>query len=407
MNVEAPQPRSPATEFERQRATIIRTLVLLLCGLGAASTLALLASQGRGYPAAIGVCVLIALTAFLGGGGLGFLFALPRVLSDSASAPVPSPAPVSTTTSSAGANGGGGGGTATTPATPATPRQAAAARLLQSNTNLERISDWLTTMLVGVSLTQLNNVPRLMWQFRLFLEETAPVFAGGADQPDTARWLPMVGCVLLILSALAGFMAMYLYMRLELVRLFLQTERELQPERQLQEQARAEVRSESLSVATERRLRDAVSDPTAADVARHSPILARDILSVGDGLDLMHEELYEENFDRAIEIAEGLARTSAVKDPDYWLYRAAAYGQKHHSLLGSTAIAANPNADTDREAAREEVLRAAQEAIRLDRDYRPMLWALTNKRAIDNDLQDFSDDAEFIQLARPRTVRRR
>lgn len=377
MRYQLAKPHALPAEFEQERSRILNNLVLLLSGLGLASALALLASQGHGYPAAIGVCVLVTLAAFMGGGGLGFLFALPRVLSDSAPAPVPAP---------------GGGGAAA----PATARQAAAARLLQSNTNLERISDWLTTMLVGVSLTQLTNVPRLMWQFRLFLEETAPVFGEGAAA--TAGWLPMVGCILLVLAALAGFMATYLYMRLVLVRLFLQAEIDLHQNGR---------RGEPLPEAAEQEVRDLISDPATADPARQSFLLSQEVLSVGDALDLINDELHDENFDRAIQIAESLVRTSAAKDPDYWLYRAAAYGQKHHSLLDAETIAANPNAGAEREAARKEVLRAAREAIKLDRGYRSTLWALTNKRSFHNDLQDFAEDAEFSQVAQPRAAVRR
>lgn len=367
------EPPQAQADFERERSRILHKLVLLLSGLGATAAVAVLASQGHGYPAAIGVCLLLTLAAFTGGGGLGFLFALPRVLSDAA------PAPVSVPNS-------GAAGSATT------ARQAAAARLLQSNTNLERISDWLTTMLVGVSLTQLNNVPRLMWQFRLFLEETAPVFGGAKGVAANAGWLPMVGCTLLILAALTGFMAMYLYMRLVLVRLFLQTERDLHEDGTW---------AEALPVTAEREVRDLISDPAISDQTRQSPILAQDVLSVSDALELIYEELHEENFERAIQIADRLVGTSAVRDPDYWLYRAAAFGQKHHSLLQDA------QAGTERDIARREVLRSAREAIKLDRDYRAIVWSLTNRRSTDNDLQDFAEDAEFAQVARPRAVRRR
>ncbi len=131
MRYQLAKPHTLPADFEQERSRILNNLVLLLGGLGLVSILALLASQGHGYPAAIGVCVLVTLAAFMGGGGLGFLFALPRVLSDSAPAPVPAPA-------------------AARAASPRPrPARRPAARLLQSNTNLERISDWLTTMLRG------------------------------------------------------------------------------------------------------------------------------------------------------------------------------------------------------------------------------------------------------------------
>jgi hypothetical protein len=387
-----PSSPPPANDTERERARILHKLVLLLSGLGAIAAVAVLASQGHGYLAAIGICLLLTLAAFVSGGALGFLFALPRVLSDSAPAPAPIPAPVPARAPAAGGAAAPAATATATAAATATARQAATARLLQSNTNLERISDWLTTMLVGVSLTQLNNVPRLMSEFQVFLAQSAPVFGGGEGETAGARWLPMVGCLLLVLAVLAGFMAMYLYMRLVLVRLFLQAERDLHEDGN---------RSEVLPVTAERELRDLTADAAFPDKSRQSRILSQPVLSIGDGLDLIYEQLYKEDFERAIQIAESLVNTGAADDPDYWFYRAAAYGQKHHSLVG------DPKAATQREELRREVLRAAREAIKLDRDYRVALWGLTNKHAFDNDLQDFAEDPEFVELVRPRTVRRR
>ena len=51
--------------------------------------------------------------------------------------------------------------------------------LLNSNTNLERISDWLTTMLVGATLVQLYKINDLLVAFRDFLAKYATVFSNG------------------------------------------------------------------------------------------------------------------------------------------------------------------------------------------------------------------------------------
>ncbi|WP_431322445.1 hypothetical protein [Rhizobium sp. YTU87027] len=54
-------------------------------------------------------------------------------------------------------------------------------RLLGSNTNLERISEWLTTMLVGVGLTEVDSLGDRFRDFSDFLAERVMIFRDGSS----------------------------------------------------------------------------------------------------------------------------------------------------------------------------------------------------------------------------------
>jgi hypothetical protein len=110
----------------------------------------------------------------MAGGLLGFLFGIPRYLATPEKAP-----PVATSTSAA----------------------AVRAATYGDNTNLEQISDWLTKILVGVGLTQLNAIPDKLGELAAFL---SPAFA------DSGVFA--VGAVLYF--SIAGFLFGYLWTRL-------------------------------------------------------------------------------------------------------------------------------------------------------------------------------------------------
>jgi hypothetical protein len=82
----------------------------------------------------------------------------------------------------------------------ARPEKSRAALL--ANTNLERISDWLTTLLIGATLVQLQNIPS-------WLEDIARVFADGPTVED------LIPFVLVYFFGLA-FLGIYLITRLYL-----------------------------------------------------------------------------------------------------------------------------------------------------------------------------------------------
>src|SRR5262245_22146151 len=114
----------------------LRTFSYLGLALLGAALLAIAAAQSSGVIAAVGICTIILLTSGAVGAALGFLFALPRILSKD----------------------GSDGGSSTGAGEAEAPNQSLGKRLLGTNTNLERVSDWLTTIIIGVGLTQLSSI---------------------------------------------------------------------------------------------------------------------------------------------------------------------------------------------------------------------------------------------------------
>jgi hypothetical protein len=116
---------------------------------------------------AFGVGVVVGSSAFLIGGLVGFLFGIPRTVQRS------------------------------TPSTGATQ--------YLGNTNLEQVSDWLTKIIVGVSLVEIGRIIPGLAKLAEILK--APL--GG--QPSSAAF----GLGVVIASALTGFFFFYLWTREE------------------------------------------------------------------------------------------------------------------------------------------------------------------------------------------------
>lgn len=296
----------------------------------------LIASQFDGKIALVGVGILIGMSSATVGASLGFLFAVPRVLS------------AESTTENAEAK--------------------SRSRLLGSNTNLEKISDWLTTMLVGVGLSQLSNIGPALESFSAFLARAATV-----DTDGTAGPLPAIGPFLLVLGLLGGFLFFYLQTRIILVPELKRVEEDLQ-----------------LAGPAGTRVKEAAEDLASKTGNLVSRQIAKGSLpSVEDAIRLMREWLYQPGgYGKVIELAKDLENSPAAKRPDYWFLSAAAYGQKH-----THARSAEEKAE-----AREGLLRAARKAISLDATYKRRLWELTNRASYDNDLVDFGNDKEFRSI---------
>ena len=73
----------------------------------------------------------------------------------------------------------------------------------RANTNLEDISDWLTKILVGVGLTQIEAIPG---QFQRLVEFARPAIGSGQDTASIAAGI-------LIAYSIIGFMSAYLWAR--------------------------------------------------------------------------------------------------------------------------------------------------------------------------------------------------
>lgn len=92
------------------------------------------------------------------------------------------------------------------------------------NDNLVQISDWLTKIIVGVGLTQINNAPEKLWALGKIV---APCFDpnGSGKEDNIAATISI--CVVLYFLIL-GFIASYLWTRVYFTHLF---ERDVEMER--------------------------------------------------------------------------------------------------------------------------------------------------------------------------------
>ena len=129
----------------------------------------------------IGIALLVASAGFASGALLGFLFGVPRA-------------------ARAGeANAAASGGTAAQPASK-----------LAANTNLEEVSDWLTKIVVGVTLVQFAKMNEALLDF-------------GGEVSRAVPGVPNAGfaaCLILCGAAVSGFMLAYLKSRTSLMRAF-------------------------------------------------------------------------------------------------------------------------------------------------------------------------------------------
>lgn len=129
--------------------------------------------------------VLVAFASLVLGGLLGFLFGIPRAQQNS-TAPEDEPADAD---NSGRVN-------------------------FQSNTNLEQISDWLTKILVGVGLTQIQSIPVGV---KNLAAAVTPAFGVGAQAG-------VIGIAVIIYFLITGFLFGYLWTRLYLPGAFRQAE---------------------------------------------------------------------------------------------------------------------------------------------------------------------------------------
>ena len=346
-------------------------LLLLLSG-------SVLASQSDGWVAACGISGLIFLSAAMVGALLGFIFAVPRVIAKEGEEPAGD-----------------------------VPK----GKLLSTNTNLERISDWLATMLVGVGLSQLTNINDMLLEFRRFLAETATVYVVDG-QPPSAGVLPLVGPFILVLGAVSGFLLMYLLTRLVLVGFFRSSEEMLSgvavaairvavaSQAALDHAEMTEASGTAGAAAAGGGRAAGKTDGDADDGTSAPPSLATaatfrhaynaTTLSNDEALEVMFELLYEPGgFRRVIQMSGELSRSPIARRADYWFYLSAAFGQQMHHSEPNTA---------ERQFARERALDAAQRAVRIDRSYRGRLWEISNPNSTDNDLALLRDDPEFRKI---------
>jgi hypothetical protein len=360
-NADAPRRR-------RERAS--RDLAIFLGALVAVQGALIMLAMRTGTWAAFGICGTIFIASATIGAFLGFLFAVPRVLARG-------------TEVEAAAKDKG---TETAPSEDGSNKQGRLrARMLETNTNLERISDWLTTMLVGVGLSQIGNLNSGLRAFSESLAQRATVFQGPSGWPASAGMIPTIGPLLLMVGVVVGFFLAYLMTRLILAPLFNDVERDLGP--QPMDPGRALLKDEGTKEAVK-------SAASLLDANIENPALKTISVaatpSVDQSIAVMFNLLYRPNgYQEVIDLGGKLSNTPAVKKADYWFLLAAAFGQKHKELVKAKA------ADNDTMSARDNALDCAQRAVEIDPTYRARLWAISKPGALDDDLSDFRNDPKF------------
>jgi hypothetical protein len=322
----------------------LRNLAWLLAAAAVLAIASVFVLQSGGYAAVAAICVLIILAAFATGSALGFIFGLPRVFSDDAQS-------------------------AKTAAAPATGQPDPNKRRMKSNANLERVSDWLTTMIVGVALTQLVNIGKGLYAFQQFLKGFSADCT--PKTPCSLDALVTAGPILLIASAVAGFLFMYLYTRLLLTPVFNDVEVEL-------DSLTPDASAKLISLQTPKGVRGAA--PQSTDPP----------LSVEAALQLMFAALYEDppaGYEKAINISGVLSNSTAVQRADYWFYMAAAFGQKLNHLFGKKLPDVLQDLTADQHSALDNAIDAAQRAVRIDPAYKARLISISHAGTLDDDLQ--------------------
>jgi hypothetical protein len=318
-----------AAALERQ-AEDGRSLLTALGWVAAFGVLACALSVSSGTTASappfvgrLGFCLILGGAAFFVGGLVGFVFGVPKR--------------VQAAKPGAGASGAREG--------------------YAGNSNLERVSDWLTKVLIGAGLTQLGQIPGAL--------RGAGTFVEGALGPGTGA----LAVLLFLYWGIAGFFFSYVFARRILPSWWFRGD---------QEGLRAQYRQ------------------AVREVATRNIKFQRD---GGDGKDRSEQIVFNAlylpapgGFEKAIEVGEAVEREKRTASLEAYL--ASAYGQKYawEQDLGGTPESLSRS--------RSEAFSHAQRAIELDATWRDVLRAFLDPRpgALDDDLAAFRNDPEFRKL---------
>src|SRR6185369_4486756 len=381
------------------------------------------------------------------GGLLGFLFGIPRSLQGNGTTPLNS----------------GTAGIGNTAETGSSQSQTtgSVSRAFTGNSNLEEISDWLTKIIVGVSLIQAHSIYGLLAQL-------ASTFKAGIPNSQGAD---VMFALVLVSSLIGGFLFQYLETRTRVMSLFNVTETATTPELvltqitlqtaletpigsgrnqgttpsssedekllkipygalqtadQLAAWSSAQARAGNLQAANQGLRAAIVREPGRKDLLvrladvlerQGSPDAARALIAEaeskeGDNLALLKRDLlqalYEQppgSFEKALSISEKLVvRPDGAKDPFVHLWTAAAYGQKFLWLTQ------NAGSEPEKQLSRGQAIASVRKVVELSPDpkssARVLLRNLLDPTIAgaapeDNDLEIFKTDPEFRNLILP------
>ncbi|MEN9303792.1 MAG: hypothetical protein RL264_2221 [Bacteroidota bacterium] len=166
-------------KLENQRIWIV-LLILAFLGIGFITLISFQvdteANNGKVYLIAVGTGLLIAGASFSSGALSGFLFGIPRIINSSAS-----------------------------------KSNELTQNVILHNDNLVQISDWLTKIIVGVGLTQINSLPEKLHKLG---EVISPCFKISSDNNPSNDLGITIAISILLYFLFLGFMASYLWTRI-------------------------------------------------------------------------------------------------------------------------------------------------------------------------------------------------
>lgn len=425
----SPKGLSKEDHFRKIQQWINWALVFGLIGIGVCAVAeGMREGEFNALLRVLGFGVLIAGGGAVGGFLLGFLFAIPRTPDRSASQSQSSSVP----------------GGSPNPNQPAPPVSSSAS-VSGVNTNLEQISDWLTKIIVGVSLVEFDSILHRAKQFADYMSQALQPWDAGGPYA-----LAVVG-----LFAPLGFFFGWVITRTYLAQWFDKSDREraftmpslpTEPILSLRERKKVdellkknvdEISStkeladygiahllaghpdqaiEAFNIALARepgnpeiRQRKAIALARRGDTDRALNLLqaVRDqspnpTASAKIDENMVLTYLYEappNGFEKALELGKTLEASSTLPHTS-WLYvlLAAAFGQKYRFL--------NTPDSPEAKEARSEALRYVKKALDADSRWKALLqqlWDPTTFKSdpTDNDLELFKNDPDFKALLAP------
>lgn len=254
------------------------------------------------------------------------------------------------------------------------------------NTNLEQISDWLTKILVGVGLTELNNLAPKMWAL-------ADSLKTGLNNNQA-----ITECII-VNFLVCGFFAGYLLTRLFLAGAFTTAARMdslLTKANQVSQQFTAAGQYKKAIETLEIGLRG-INETTPKDQKR----------SIYENL--TYNYLYQdppEGFTKVIQLGKQyIDDETDPPSPKIWANLALAYGQQYRWESGHDAT------NDQLKSIRDSALDAVRQSLKLEPRMRSLLRMVwdpddpTKISAEENDLEAFHDDAEFRSELQDQTVK--